>query len=517
MAPALSPALAASGRSLFGSVEQVGLLRGGRAAEFQAPTVRLLASSAARKGQLTRAGRLLWDLAVSNPRDREMRITLASVMIMRDQPIEALNLLDEMLAERPDDSRAAERKAFILMQLGRVDEAFEIYSRLVAAHPDLPPLLVARGNVLLAMGKQQAAAADYRKALSRDPNYGEAWWALANIKTVAFAGNEIRAMRTLLATGDLGSTARINLQFALGKALEDAGDPERSFEHYRRGNEMQSVGAFKAAEAAQRHVDQVINSLDADNLSRRADAENKGPIFIIGMPRSGTTLLEQILASHPDVEGTAELPTISAIAHSLGEGIGRTEFSYSGLLKGYSDDALLALGDRYLQKSAAYRRTGKPFFIDKMPSNWMHVGLIKLILPRARIIDIRRDPLDCCFSNYAQHYPRGHEFTHRLEDLGIQYRNYERLIGHFDTIAPGAVIPLHYERLVDDPEAVVRELLERLGLPFAESCLRFFENDRAVRTPSAQQVRQPMNRKGIGRAQPYLPWLGPLVEALRPA
>lgn len=517
MAPAMSPALEASGRSLFGIVEPRRLLKGGRSAEHQAPAVRLLASSAARRGQLTRAGRLLWDLVVSNPRDREMRINLVSVMIMRDQPIEALTLLEEMLAERPEDARAAERKAFILMQLGRLDEALEIYSRLVAAHQDYPPLLLARGNVLLATGKAQAAAADYYEALGRDPGYGEAWWALANIKTARFSTADLGSMQSLLAHSELNSTARINLEFALGKAFEDAGDYERSFAHYRRGNEYQSIGAFDATGAAQGHVDQVIDCFGADGLSGRTGAEMDGPIFIVGMPRSGTTLLEQILASHPDIEGTAELPTISAIARSLGEGIGRTEFNYSSLLKSYSDDGLKALGKRYLEKSAAYRRTDRPFFIDKMPSNWMHVALIKLILPRARIIDIRRDPLDCCFSNFAQHYPRGHEYTHRLEDLGTQYRNYERLIAQFDRIAPGAVIRLQYERLVDDPETVVRELLQRLGLPFAESCLRFFENDRAVRTPSAQQVRQPINRKGIGRAQPYLPWLGPLVDALRPA
>lgn len=517
VAPALSPALMASGRSLFGNAETGLSLKGGQSVEHQAPAIRLLASSAARRGQFTRAGRLLWDLAVSNPRDREMRVNLASVMIMRDQPIEALKLLEEMLAERAEDARVAERKAFILVQLGRLVEALEIYSRLVRLHPDVPPLLLARGHVLLAMGDERAAAEEYQKAIGLDPGYGDAWWALANIKTFAFSADEVRAMRSLLATGELGSTARINLEFALGKAFEDAGDPERSFAHYRRGNGYQSIGAFDATHAAQGHVDQVIDCFDTAEIFKRSGAEAQGPIFIVGMPRSGTTLLEQILASHPDVEGTAELPTISAIAQSLGEGIGRTEFNYSSLLKAYSDEGLKALGNRYLQKSAAYRRTDKPFFIDKMPSNWMHVGLIKLILPRARIIDIRRDPVDCCFSNFAQHYPRGHEYTHRLEDLGTQYRNYQRLIAHFDAIAPGSVIPLQYERLVDDPETVTRELLDRLGLPFDAACMRFYENDRPVRTPSAQQVRQPINRKGIGRAKPFLPWLGPLVDALRPA
>jgi tetratricopeptide (TPR) repeat protein len=514
---ALSPALAASGQSLFGAKESAWLLGRRRVQTWDAPAVKLLASSAARRGQPTKAARLLWDLVVANPRDREMRLALASILISRDQPIDALELLEEMLAQRPDDSKVVERKAFILGQLGRIEESLEIYSRLVAAHPNVPPLLMARGQILLSLGQQDAAVDDFRRAVACDPTYGEAWWALANVKTLKLSSADIRSMKSLLADPQLTRTARINLEFALGKAFEDAREFQLSFTHYRSANELQSTGAFDTTEATRRHVDEAIGCFDRHSLSRRTGVDSDAPIFIVGMPRSGTTLVEQILASHPDVEGTSELPTISAIARSIGEGIGRSEFSYSDLLARYSDAALETLGNHYLRQSAAYRHTQRPFFIDKMPSNWMHVALIKLALPRARIIDVRRDPLDCCFSNYAQNFSHGHEFTHKLEDLGRHYRNYERLMAHFDVVAPGAVIQLRYEQLVEQPEDIVRDLLNRLGLPFADSCMRFYENARPVRTPSAQQVRQRINRRGTGRSRPYSPWLGPLMQALASA
>jgi tetratricopeptide (TPR) repeat protein len=514
--PALSSALAATRHTLFGSMN--GRLSVSNAIPpYDATAVRLLASSAARRGQLTKAGRLLWNLLAANPRDRKLQLALASVMIHGGQPMQALALLEQSLAERPDDAQIFERRAFILAQLGHAEDALELYSKLVSAHPDVPALLLARGQVLITLGNEQAAVDDYRRAIGCDPSYGDAWWALANIKTRTLSSDDIRRMTSLLARGDVSRTSRINLEFALGKAFEDAGVPDHSFEHYARGNDLQSRGAFNIRDATRNHVNQVIGSFCAADLATRTGHSSEAPIFIVGMPRSGTTLVEQILASHPDVEGTSELPNISAIARSLGEGIGRTEFDYSDLLAGYSSDALCTLGERYLVQSTAYRRTDRPFFVDKMPSNWMHVALIRLILPNARIIDVRRDPLDCCFSNYAQYYPRGHEFTNSLEGLGAHYRDYERLMAHFDAVAPGKVIRIGYEQLVERPEETIRGLLARLDLPFAPSCLRFFENGRAVRTPSAQQVRQPINRRGIGRWRPYEPWLGPLIDALRPA
>jgi tetratricopeptide (TPR) repeat protein len=510
----LSPALAAAGDSLFGSAGLAWDTHQRHRPLYDAPAVRLLAASAARRGNLTKAARLLLELIVANPADRDMKLVLVSLMILRDQPTEALALLEEFLSADPDDAQMEERKAFVLGHLGRLDEAVQIYSQLIAAFPRDPALLVARGYLLLAIGSEQAAVADYRRAIDCDARFGEAWCALANSKTVRLSDADIHQIQRVLSGGELSPRSRVGLEFALGKAFEDRDMPELSFEHYRRGNELQAQGAFNARAATEKHVDEAIACFDARYFAQRSGLPAEAPIFIVGMPRSGTTLIEQILASHPDVEGTFELPTVSAIARSIGESLGRTEFDYSDMLRGYSDAALQALGQRYLSQSAVYRRTTRPFFIDKMPSNWMHVGLIRAILPQARIIDVRRDPLDCCFSNYAQHYPRGHEFTHSLDDLGRHYRNYERLMAHFDAVAPGAITRVQYEGLVEQPEATIRDLLERLRLPFADSCLRFFENDRSVRTPSAQQVRQPINRRGIGRWRQYEPWLGPLIEAL---
>jgi tetratricopeptide (TPR) repeat protein len=481
---------------------------------YDAPAVRLLAASAARRGNLIKAARLLLELIVANPADREMKLVLVSLMILRDQPTEALALLEEFLAADPGDAQMDERKAFVLGHLGRLDEAVQIYSRLIAAIPRNPALLVARGHLLLALGSEQTAVADYRRALDCDARFGEAWCALANSKTIRLSDTDIGQMERLLSRADLSPRSRVGLEFALGKAFEDKRIPDLSFAHYRSGNELQARGAFNPREATKKHVNEAIACFDSRYFAERSGLLAEAPIFVIGMPRSGTTLIEQILASHPDVEGTFELPTVSAIARSIGESLGRTEFDYSDLLRGYSDAALQALGRRYLSQSAVYRRTNRPFFIDKMPSNWMHVGLIRAMLPQARIIDVRRDALDCCFSNYAQHYPRGHEFTHSLEDLGRHYRNYERLMAHFDAVAPGAITHVRYEELIERPEETIRDLLERLRLPFADSCLRFFENGRAVRTPSAQQVRQPINRRGIGRWRQYECWLGPLNEAL---
>ena len=511
----MSPALSATRAALFGKAA------GDTAAGLplhDAPAVWLLASSAARSGNLTRAGRLLLDLVAADPRDRDMRLLLVSLLLTCDQPLEALGLLDEWIEDNPGDAKTAERKAFVLMQLGRLNEAIELYSRLIEAFPTKPTLRIARGHVKLAFGDEHGAIADYRYAIQIDASLGDAWWALANTKTVCFSPVEIRRMRTLFEQASLDRRSQISLAFALGKAFEDERRPRLSFEHYRRGNELQALNGFDARAATEKHVTQAINCFDENYFAQRRGLSSNAPIFVVGMPRSGTTLVEQILASHPDIEGTFELPTVSAIARSIGEALGGSEFDYSEMLTGYSNQALRALGRTYLKKSTAYRRTDRPFFIDKMPSNWMHIGLIRAMLPAARIIDVRRDPLDCCFSNYAQNYPRGHEFTQSLTDLGLHYRNYERLMAHFDTVTPAAVTRIQYEELVERPDQSIRALLARLGLPFSEACLRFFENDRPVRTPSAQQVRQPINRRGIGRWRRYEPWLGPLIDALaRPA
>lgn len=512
-----SRALAAATRSAFGPWSDSLFARGEvNPPSHDGPAVMLLASAAARRGQLTKAARLLCNALSANPRDREAAMALAMVLVQRDRPIEALALLDEMLANNPRDLNAAGRKAFTLGQLGRFDEACRLYDALLAVVPGHAGLLVARGRTHLALGRKADAIAEYRAAIELEPGFGEAWIALSNVKTVAFQDEDVRRMEVLLTRADLADKSRVELHFALAKALEDAGSYDQSFHHYRRGNQLQSIGAFALRTAIRGHVRQSMACLDRELFRRLEDcgSQSKAPIFIVGMPRSGTTLVEQILASHPSVEGAGELPAMSAIASSIGEGIGRSAFEYAELLQGMAPARLRALGDRYIEQAAPYRRTDRAFFIDKMPSNWMHLGLIRLILPNARIVDVRRDALDCCFSNFAQYFPRGHEFSHSLEGVAAQYRDYEAFMDHFPAAAPGAVVRLNYDELVDQPDASIRKLLSDLDLPFDEACLRFFANGRPVQTPSAQQVRQPINRRGIGRWRPYARWLTPLIAAL---
>jgi len=324
-------------------------------------------------------------------------------------------------------------------------------------------------------------------------------------------------MEGALAGGALSEEDRFHLHFALGKALEDRGRAEPAFAHYAEGNRLRRAGIDYDPEEISGHVRRSTALFTAGFLAAR---EGQGcpapdPIFILGMPRAGSTLIEQILASHPQVEGTMELPDIPALAKGLGARKLKSEPSaYPECLADLGADQLRALGEDYLETTRVQRKTDRPFFIDKMPNNWAHVGLIRLILPNARIIDARRHPLACCFSNFKQHFARGQGFSYDLAELGLYYRDYVTLMAHFDAVQPGRIHLMLNEALIDDPEAEVRRLLDHLGLPFDPACLRFHENERAVRTASSEQVRRPINREGIDAWRAYELWLGPLKDAL---
>ncbi len=320
-------------------------------------------------------------------------------------------------------------------------------------------------------------------------------------------------MEEALTQPDLGAGGSSHLHFALGKALEDQQQPARAFPHYEEGNRLRREGIpYDAAETTEQ-VDRTIAFFTPEFFAARDGwgCPAPDPIFILGMPRSGSTLVEQILASHPLVEGTAELPDIPLLARKLFGRDGGPE-----ALAALSADDVRSLGEEYIERTKVQRREGKPFFIDKMPNNWVHVGLIRLILPNAKIIDARRHPLDCCVSNFRQHYARGQGFSYSLEDMGRYYADYVRLMAHFDRVQPGRVIRVIHEQLVDDPEAEIRRLLDALGLVFDPACLAFHETKRAVRTASSEQVRRPINREGIGQWRAYEAWLDPLKQALGP-
>jgi tetratricopeptide (TPR) repeat protein len=372
------------------------------------------------------------------------------------------------------------------------------------------------GHVLKTVGQTDASIEAYRKSIALTPALGEAWWSLANLKTVRFTADDRDTIRQALA-GEIGDEDRFHLQFALGKAEEDAGDYDASFAHYAEGNRLRRGVVDYDPEEMTAHVARSKAVFTPAWFGRIAGTgcPAPDPIFIVGMPRAGSTLIEQILSSHSLVEGTMELPDMPAIARRLGERKLRSEETrYPEAVLDLSVEERAALGAEYIERTRVQRKTDRPFFIDKMPNNFALVGLIRAILPNGSIIDARRHPLGCCFSNFKQHFARGQTFTYDLAELGRYYRDYVALMAHFDEAVPGAVHRVFYERMVQDTEAEVRRLLEYLGLGFESACLRFYESGRAVRTASSEQVRRPIFREGVEQWRHFERHLDPLKAAL---
>jgi tetratricopeptide (TPR) repeat protein len=479
--------------------------------------IRMMAELAGRLGRYPDAENLLRRALELAPAFGPARANLATVLYKQNRPAEAIAELDRLQGADHDANRNL--KAAALGRIGSYEEAIGLYEQVLARFPHQAKTWMSYGHILKTVGRQRDSIAAYRRAIAAAPGLGEVWWSLANLKTVAFDEADIAAMESALAGAQLGEEDRFHLHFALGKAHEDRGEAEAAFGHYAQGNRLRrQVIDYQAGDIAG-HVRRSRAFFTAENFAAR---EGQGcpapdPIFILGMPRAGSTLIEQILASHSQVEGTMELPDIPALAKRLGGRKLRADASaYPECLADLDPAALAALGEEYLEGTRIQRKTGRPFFIDKMPNNWAHVGLIRLILPYARIIDARRHPLGCCFSNFRQHFARGQGFSYDLAELGAYYRDYVALMAHFDAVQPGRVHRLAYEAMIEDPEGEVRQLLDYLGLRFEPACLKFHENERAVRTASSEQVRRPINREGLDQWRPYDPWLGPLKEALGP-
>ena len=412
--------------------------------------------------------------------------------------------------------------ASVLVRLGHQPEAAAIYRRLLAAQPDQPQVWQNLGHVLKTLGDQAEAIAAYRQAVARRPRAGEAWWSLANLKTLRFDAADIAAMRGALnrveQSGAAGEDA-FHLHFALGKAFEDGGDAATAFAHYasanarRRAMLRHDADAFsaEARETAEVFSAPFLNTMGAGGTSA-AD-----PIFIVGLPRAGSTLIEQILASHSQVEGTMELPELMTIAGRLQSRVDDGEYPDIRTLMASLDAAdRRRLGEEYLDRTRIHRRSDRPFFIDKLPNNWQHVGLIQLILPNAGIVDARRHPMACCFSAWKQHFARGQAFTYDLAEIGRYYCDYVALMARFDAAMPGRVHRIFYERMVADMPGEVARLLGALGLPFEPQCLAFWENKRAIRTASSEQVRLPIFTDAVDHWRRYEAYLGSLVEAVGP-
>ncbi|HEX8625688.1 MAG TPA: sulfotransferase [Allosphingosinicella sp.] len=481
--------------------------------------IRMMAELAGRLGRYADSETLLRRALELAPGFTAARANLATILYRQNRPLEAIALLDALLDDHPENASHQNLKAAALGRIGGFEEAMHIYRQVLERQPGQARIWMSYGHVLKTVGRLEEGIAAYRRAIALIPSLGEAWWSLANLKTVRLGADDIEKMSSALSAPGLSREDLFHLHFALGKAHDDAGQPESAFHHYAEGNRLRRALISYDAEETSRAVDRSIALFTPALLADRAGwgCPAPDPIFILGMPRSGSTLIEQILASHPQVEGTMELPDIPVLVRRLG---GRTrrsdESAYPEALAALGPEALRALGEEYLELARIHRRTGRPFFIDKMPNNWAHVGLIHLILPDARIVDARRHPLDCGFSNFRQHYARGQGFSYSLADMGRYYSDYVRLMAHFDRVLPGRVHRVVHERLVDAPEAEIRALLDALGLAFDPACLRFHENKRAVRTASSEQVRRPINREGMGQWRAYERWLGPLKEALGP-
>lgn len=479
--------------------------------------IRMLAETAMRLGRYEDAENLLARCVELAPGFTAARHNYATVLYRHNKPVDAIRELDRLLGEEPENPSYLNLKAAALGRIGEYEAAIEHYARVLRRHAGHPKTWMSYGHALKTVGRQAAAIDAYRRALALQPGLGEVWWSLANLKTVTFSDEEQAAMAAQISRPDLGREDRFHLHFALGKALEDQGDWAASFEHYARGNALRRESlAYEAAET-ELHVRRSTALLTRDFVHARQGqgCPAPDPIFIIGLPRSGSTLVEQILSSHSQVEGTQELPDIIAMARQLG---GRARKSSGGaypeVLASLGPDELKALGEEYLERASVHRKLGRPYFIDKMPNNWAHLGLIQLILPNAKIIDARRHPLGCGFSAFKQHFARGQGFTYDLTDLGRYYGDYVALTAHFDAILPGRVHRVIYERMVADPEGETRALLDYCGLPFEDDCLRFYENDRAVRTASSEQVRRPIFTDAADHWRNYEAWLGPLKAAL---
>jgi tetratricopeptide (TPR) repeat protein len=479
--------------------------------------LRMLAEVAARIARDEDAVRLLARCLELAPGFIAARQQYALMLNRAEKPAEALEQVEKLLALDGRNPAFRNLKAVILCHVGDYEQAISLYTALLEEIPSQPKMWLSFGHALKTAGHSERAIAAYRHALALEPGFGEAAWSLANLKTFRFEDAEVDSMRAQLAREDLAASERHQFEFALGKALEDRGEYEQSFAHYLAGNTLRRATVAYNADDTSLRVRRAKALLDAEFFRNRAGygADGADPIFVLGLPRAGSTLIEQILSSHSQVEGTMELPEIISLTRGLRKlAEDPRSTGYLDVLAGQGADELRELGERYLQRTRIHRRTDAPYFIDKMPNNFQHVGLIHLALPNARIIDARRHPLACCLSAFKQHFARGQNFSYDLGELGRFYRDYVELMAHYDAVLPGRIHRVFYERMVDDTDAEVRRLLDYCGLPFEDGCLRFHENTRAVRTASSEQVRKPIYREGKDHFRHYAKWLGPLEDAL---
>jgi tetratricopeptide (TPR) repeat protein len=478
--------------------------------------MRLLAQVGVQLDVLDDAEFLLESVLVFAEHHVAARYEYALVLLQRHKFARALAEAHKLLRAEPTNRAFRTLLANSLVGLGEHEEALQVFRELSDETPENAEIHLSAGHALKTLGRQSEAIESYRAAASVRPQFGDAYWSLANLKTYRFTDSDIAKMQSLEADAGLTSVDRYHLCFAIGKALEDRDEYQESFRYYSKGNALKKQENRYDADLLERNLRRHLEVFTPEFFASRQSwgSDCADPIFIVGLPRAGSTLIEQILASHSLVEGTRELAEIPRMVLRLsGREPDRLQSRYPAVLRELSSKQVKRLGDSYVADTQVYRH-GRPFFIDKMPNNFRHLGFIHLILPRAKIIDARREPLACCLSNFKQLFASGQEFTYSLEDIGRYYRSYLDLMRHWDTVLPGKILRVQYEELVDDLEIHVRRILEFCGLDFEPQCMEFHKTNRSVRTASSEQVRQPLFRQGLDQWRNFEVWLGPLKEAL---
>jgi tetratricopeptide (TPR) repeat protein len=479
----------------------------------------MLAEVAARLGRDADAENLLARCLELSPSFNFARQNYSYILNRNNKFEQVLEQSEILLNSDPKNLSYMNLKAVALSKIGDYNNAIKLYENVLIDNPGYAKIWHSFGHTLKTAGLTERAIKAYRQSIQLEPAFGEAYWSLANLKTFRFSADDVAAMTAQLCSATLNDEERFHFDFALGKALEDQKHYAESFQHYQTGNTLRRMAIGYSAERNSNKVAISKKLFTQQFFEQRKDfgVASAEPIFILGMPRAGSTLLEQILSSHSQVEGTMELPDIISITKDLYRK--QTDMrakSYYPMLLNLNQQQANTYGQRYLNNTTIHRKKVTPFYIDKMPNNFAHIALIHLILPNAKIIDARRNPMACCFSNFKQHFARGQNFSYGLDDMGRYYRDYVELMAHFDSVLPGRVHRVHYENIVENTETEVRRLLDYCGLPFEQGCLSFYDNDRPVRTASSEQVRQPIYKDGIEHWRHFESWLEPLKHALGP-
>ncbi len=476
----------------------------------------LLAQIADRLGYFDDAEFLLESAVKFNPNDGELRMKYAMILRKKQKFAKTMEQVNILCEKFPDNLSYQAQKASEIMQNGDHNGAINLFDDILQKNPYNFSVLTSKGHAQKTLGKTDQAIKSYQSAYKVKQDHGEAFFSLSNLKTYTFTKNELNIMRQQLKRVDLTLKDKAYFHFALAQGCEVVGEYDEAFFHLDCGNKIKNKKSKYSIEKMDRELQAQINVCNERFFEKHGNGgyETKDPIFILGLPRSGSTLIEQILASHSMIDGTLELPNILSMAQSLrGDDIYGKEGNYPKSMKTLSLEKRIEMGKMFIDDTRMHRKDA-PRFTDKMPNNFRHIGLIHLIMPNAKIIDARRYPLDCCFSMFKQLFAQGQEFTYGLAEAGSYYKSYVKLMNHWDEALPNKILRVNNEDIIDDLEGQVTKMLEFLELPFEDSCITFYETDRSVRTASSEQVRKPINKSGMGRWKPYAKNLKPLLDGL---